>query len=101
MSIMKFVCKAVRNFESHLVAYYDGKFKLPRRAEHLFKMDHDPELDRSPEMEPGSYIQYIIGIIKWMTELGRINKITNLSSLSSDLTLPREGYLDAAVHVTA
>ena len=34
-----------------------------------------------------------------MIELGRIDKITKVSLLSSHVALPRKGHLDAAVHV--
>ena len=64
-------------------------------------MGYDPELDTSPELEPGavSYYLTIICILRWMIESGR-NDITNkLSLLSSHVELPRKGHLDAAVHV--
>ena len=36
-----------------------------------------------------------------MIKLGRINLLTKVSSLSSHVTLPREGHLDAEVHKMA
>ena len=36
-----------------------------------------------------------------MIRLGRINIITEMSSLSSHIMLPREGHLDAALHPMA
>ena len=45
MSPIKYVHEAVRNCETHLVA------KLPNRAHNLFKVDYDPELDFTPELE--------------------------------------------------
>ena len=55
------------------------------------------------ELEPdaASYFQTSIGVLRRMTEFVRINKIINMSSLSSYLMLPREGHMNAAVHVMA
>ena len=41
----------------------------------------------------------VIGILRWMIELGRIGIITDVLLLSSHAPLPREGHLDAAVYV--
>ena len=85
------------------MANYSGKFKLPRRAENSYKMGYDLELDVSPELGTNavSYMQSITGIIRWMTELGRIDLMNKVSLLTSHLVLPREGYLAAAVCVIA
>ena len=76
---------------------------MPKKAENQFKMGYDPELDTSPELDPdaASYYLTIIGILRWMVELGRIDIITKVSLLSSHVALPREGHLEAAVHVMA
>ena len=76
---------------------------MPKMAENPFKMGYDPELDTSPELDPdaGSYYLTIIGILRWMIELGRINIITAVSLLSSHVALSSEGHLEAAVHVMA
>ena len=42
-----------------------------------------------------------ISILRWMIELGRINIITKVLLLPSYVALPREGHLEAAVHVIA
>ena len=31
---------------------YNGRFKLPKKAENPFKIGYEPELDISPESEP-------------------------------------------------
>ena len=64
-------------------------------------MSHDPELDTSPELDADTALLSIISILRWMIKLGRINIITKASSLSSHVALPREGHLEAAVHVMA
>ena len=51
---------------------------MHRKAENPFKMGYDPELDTSPELDPdeASYYLTIIGILRWMIQLGRIDIIT-------------------------
>ena len=43
----------------------------------------------------------IIGILRWIIKLGRINIITKVSLLSSHVALLREGHLEAAINVLA
>ena len=76
---------------------------MSKKAENPFKMSYDPELDTSPELDPdaASYYLTIIGILRWMIELGRIDIITKVLLLSSHAALPREGHLEGAVHVMA
>ena len=75
---------------------------LRRQIIHL-KMSYDPELDTSPELDSDavSYYLIIIGIPRWMIELGRVSIITEVSLLSSYIVLPRDGHLDASVLVMA
>ena len=66
-------------------------------------MAFDPQLDVSLELELGaaSHFYSIIGILRWMTEHGRIDIITKMSLLSSHLALLIEGHLETAVYVMA
>ena len=45
------------------------------------------------------YYLTIIGIFTWMVKLRRIDITTEVPLLSFYVALPREGHLDAAVHV--
>ena len=76
---------------------------MPQKAENQFKMGYDPELDTSRELEPdaASYYLTIMGILRWMIKLVRIKIIIEVSLLLSHVALPREGHLDAAIHVIA
>ena len=58
-------------------------------------MGYHPEL----ELDTMSYFQTIIGILRQMIKLGRIDIMTEVSFLSSNVAPPRERHLDAAVHV--
>ena len=84
---------AVRNFTVHLASNYGDRYRLPKKSENPFKIGNDPKLDSSPELEPDSapYCLTFIGILRWMIKFGRIDKITNVSLLSSHAALPREG----------
>jgi hypothetical protein len=42
---------------------------------------------------------HLIGVMRWMVELGRIDIATEVSMLSSYLASPREGHLEAALHI--
>ena len=76
---------------------------MPKKAENPFKMGYDLELDISLEFDPNaaSYYLTIIGILRWMVDLGRIDTITKVPLLLSHVALPRYGHLESAVHVMA
>ena len=60
---------------------------MPKKAENSFKMQYDPELDTSPELDPDAASYNLTDII------------TKVLSLSSHVALHREEHLEAAVHV--
>ena len=66
-----------------------------------FPRDYRPELDITPELDDDdvSYFQSQIGVLRWMVELGRIDIITEVSLLASQLALPRQGHLEAIFHL--
>ena len=53
-------------------------------------MGYDPELDTSPELDPNTVLHYltIISILRWMIELGRIDRVMDVSLLLSHVVLP-------------
>ena len=77
MSPAKYVHETVRNCQVHLSSNYGGKYRMPKMVDNPFKMCYDPELDTSPELDPdsASYYLTIIGVLRWMIELGRIDII--------------------------
>ena len=97
----KYVQEAVRNCSNHLKKNFDGKYGLTRNAPNPFPMGCDPPTDVSPVCSPeeASYFQSIIGVMRWMVEIGRIDIATEVSQLSSFLAMPREGHLAAACHI--
>jgi hypothetical protein len=64
-------------------------------------MDYCPEMNISDPLNPecSSFYQHLIGVMRWMVELGRIDIATKISLLSSHLAYPRVGHLEVALHV--
>ena len=65
--------------------------------------DYRPELDITPELDPrrANYYQGLIGVLRWIVELGRIDIIVPIALLSRHLALPREGHLEQVLHCFA
>jgi hypothetical protein len=61
------------------------------------------ELDGTPELDErrATYFQGLIGILRWIVELGRIDIMVGVSMLSRYLAAPREGHLEQAFHIFA
>ena len=96
-----YVQEAVSNVEKFLQDL-DGSILSMKINDHLSN-GYRPELDSSPELDgaDGAYYKYLIGIIRWMVELGRIYICCEVSMMSSHLALPREGHLSQVFHVFA
>ena len=98
----KYVQEAVRNVEEHLTKEYGGR-KLPKRATAPWPSNYVSETDMTPELGPkeGNYYQCQIGILQWMVEIGRVDIITEVLTLASQMAMPREGHMDTVFHVFA
>jgi hypothetical protein len=99
-SSSQYVQEAVKNVEQYLLSKGG---KLPKRAETPMQTSYRPELDITPELTPidAAYFQSVIGILRWIVELGRIDICLETSMLSSHLAMPREGHLAQSYHVFA
>ena len=71
----------------------EGK-RLVKRALTPLAYDYRPEVDKSPELAPedASYYQSLIGILRWMVELGRVDICCEVSMMSTQLAMSREGH---------
>jgi hypothetical protein len=103
LSPSKYVAQAVKNCQTHLTDKLHDRYRLPSRADNPFPVDYAPEMDTTDPLDPecSSFYQHLIGVTRWMVELGRIDIATEISLLSSHLAYPREGHLEAALHVMA
>ena len=99
-SSTQYVQSAVKNVEEYLAKR--GKSLTPKASDVIPK-GYRPEVDVTPELDPGeaSYYQSLIGIMRWMVEIGRVDICTEVSMMSSHLALPRKGHLDALFHMFA
>jgi hypothetical protein len=93
----------VKNVEEYLLKRMDGKKKLPSRSDTPLRYSYRPELDISPELQPSlaSYYQSLIGVLRWIVELGRVDICLEVSMLSSHIAMPREGHFDAVLQIFA
>jgi len=101
LSPSKYVAQAVKNFQTHLTKKLHDCYRLPSRADNPFPCDYALEMDTTDPLDPecSSFYQHLMDVTRWMVELGRVDIVTEISLLSSHLAYPREGHLDAALHV--
>ena len=94
----QYVKNAVENVETYLRKKGES---LPAKARTPLSHGYRPELDISDELGAGeaSYYQSLIGILRWMVELGRVDICVEVSMMSSHLALPRTGHLKELVHI--
>ena len=95
----QYVQAAVKNVKSFL----DGqeRYRMPCKADTPMKTSYRPELDITPELDPikASYYMSLIGILRWIVELGRVDICLEVSMMSSHMAMPREGHLEQLFHI--
>jgi hypothetical protein len=101
LSPSKYVVQAAKSCQLHLTEKLAGRYSVPARVDNPFPVDYDPSTDFSDILDPdcSSFYQHLIGVMRWMVKLGRIDIATEVSMLSSYLACPREGHLKNALHV--
>ena len=102
-SASQYIQAAVKNVEEYLAKRDDGWWSLPAKAETPIQSTYCPELDVSPELgaEDALYYQSLIGVLRWIVELGRVDICLEVSMLSSHLALPREGHMQQVLQAFA
>ena len=60
-----------------------------------------PELDMTSELNvaDAAHFQSLIGVLRWIVEMGRVDVCLEMSMMSSHLVLPREGHLQQVLHI--
>ncbi len=101
LSPSRYVAQAVKNCANHLKEKLNGRYTMPSKADNPFPTDYSPDLDKSKPLdaECSSFYQHLIGVMRWMVELGHIDIATELSLLFSHLAYPQEGHLHVALHI--
>ena len=98
VSSSKYIQDSVRNLERKL----EEKGLKPRpNVRSPMTSNYRPELDSSPELvvEDAALYQFLIGSMRWMVEMGRIDIWCEVSMLSSFVAMPREGHLQQIYHI--
>jgi hypothetical protein len=100
MSSEKYIKQAVADVETEL-AKVDKC--LPTRVTTPVSQGYRPELDQSRELDAkrGQYYQSLIGVLRWICELGRLDILVAVSMLSRYVVSPREGHLQQVFHIFA
>ena len=64
---------------------------------------YQPELDITEELNKNdvTYFQELIGVLRWATEIGRVDILLEVSLLSQYQASPREGHLEQVLHIIA
>lgn len=91
-SSSQYVQSAVKNVEEYLSKTDD---KLPPRNKSPWTSNYRPECDITPELSPtkAAYYQSLIGVLRWIVELGRADICMEVSAMASMMASPREGHL--------
>ena len=81
ISPSKYVQEAVRNCQNYLKENLSDDYELIANAPNPFLLGYEPCMDVSPLVSPdeASYFQTIIGVIRWMVELGRMDIYVEVS----------------------
>ena len=83
-SSSQYLQSAVKNVEEYVGKPENSHLKIPSKAETPLTISYRPELDVSPELAPRDavYYQSLIGILRWIVELGRIDICQEVSMMS-------------------
>jgi hypothetical protein len=76
---------AVANCEKYVEETLGAPYTMYKKAENPFLMDCRPAEDVSPELGPDetTFFMQLVGILRWMVELGRVDMSTEVSMLAS------------------
>jgi hypothetical protein len=99
MSSQHYISNAIKTVETELSKA--GKTLSPNVRTPISN-GYRPELDVTPLLGPekANYYQNLIGILRWVVELGRIDIHIHVSMLSS-FSSPRVGHLEQVLHIFA
>jgi hypothetical protein len=97
----EYVKVAVKNVEETVKRM--GR-RFPRANVHTpMNITYTPEMDVTEELDENdvTYFQELIGVLRWATEIGRVDILLEVSLSSQYQASPREGHLEQVLHVFA
>ena len=97
-SSTQYVQDAVNNVEQYLKKKGE---KLVAKLPAPFKNNYRPKVDVSKKLneDEASYYHSLIGVLRWIVGLGRVDINTKVLMMSSHLALPRVGHLEAVFRI--
>ena len=97
-SSSQYVQGAVTNVETYLKRKGES---LPRKCSTPLATNYRPEIDISEELNSAeaSYFMSLVGILRWIVELGRVDITCEVSMMASMMANPRRGHLDQLLHI--
>jgi hypothetical protein len=98
MTSDNYVKTAVKNLEDRLAKW---NIKLPTCCATLLASGSRTENDTSSELnaEGVQHFQECIGVLCWATEIGRVDILHEVATLSLHMALPRVGHMSHVYHI--
>ena len=98
LSSSQYVQASVANVKKYLTK---RDMRLPKKASSPLTDGYRPELDTTPKLNKSeaSYYISLVGILRWIVELNRIDIAIEVSMMASVIALPRKGHLDQLFHM--
>ena len=103
MASTNYTNKAIADVERVLGTEEYGFSFLPKHAATPVVAGYRPEIDPTPELDQRkqNYYQGLIGVLRWICELGRLDIMMPVSLFSRYLAQAREGHLNQVFHIFA
>ena len=100
-SSLQYTQAAVKHVEKYLST--QEKWTMPKKTNTPISASYCPKLDISPELnsKDAAYFMSLIGILRWIVELGRVDVCLEVSMMSSYLASPCEGHLKEVLRIFA
>ncbi|KAI2492700.1 Reverse transcriptase (RNA-dependent DNA polymerase) [Fragilaria crotonensis] len=98
----KYTSSAIADLETEVDSI--GKRLVPTKVVTPLASAYRPELDQTTQLNAGerqNYYQGLIGILRWICELGRLDILMPVSMMSRYLVAARKGHLDQLFHIFA
>ena len=80
-----------------------NRWRLPKKAMTPMSDSFSPEMDGSAELGQSdhTFYQELIGVLRWATEIGRVDILLEVSLLSQYQAGPREGHMEQLLRIFA
>jgi hypothetical protein len=101
ISAEEYLRNALKNIEQKLEEVGEC---FPKKApQYPMQASYRPELDETPHLDAQGHTAYqeLVGVLRWVVELGRVDVYYPVSMLSQYLAAPRVGHLRQVLHVFA